>query len=204
MKKDFRQQLRYYRDLEPWKVWTRSVCYQSVYEDLESKKPLNMTDLRLQMDLELQEKDYVAQGYVGITRQMVVDEISKFEEYLPAIQQHISLGWPKRKAPSYDPAWMDLYPQEKRDAIITRLVTEEVTFENHLQVLHRTYPEVPNFEKYSQVYYRWYGNNYLRNSIAKAEEEKNGWKHVVKAMAKIDMVDTWRLREMLPVELKNV
>ena len=72
-----------------------------------------MTDLRLQMDVEFQEKDYVAQGYVGITRQMVLDEISKFEEYIPAIQQHISLGWLKRKALSYDSAWMDLYPQEK-------------------------------------------------------------------------------------------
>ena len=118
LKKDFRQQLRYYRDLEPWKVWTRSVCYQSVYEDLEMKKPLNMTDLRIQLDLDLREKDYVREGYVGITRQMALDEINKFAEYLPAINQHISLVWPKRKAPSYDPAWMDLYPQEKRDEIM--------------------------------------------------------------------------------------
>ena len=136
-------------------------------------------DLRIQLDLDLREKDYVREGYVGITRQMVIDEINRFEEYLPAIKQHISLVWPKREAPpSYDPAWMDLYPQEKRDEIMARPVTEEVTFENYVYVLHRTYPEVPSFEKYSKAYYRWYGNNYLRNSIAKAEEEKmdgNTW-----------------------------
>ena len=109
LKKDFRQQLHYYRDQEPWKVFTRSMCYLNVYEDLARKKPLNMMDLRIQLDLDLREQDYLAQGYVGITRQMVLDEINKFEEYLPAIQQHVSLTW-KREAPSYNPAWMDLHP----------------------------------------------------------------------------------------------
>jgi hypothetical protein len=70
-------------------------------------------------------------------------------------------------------------------------------------VLNQVYPEVPTFEKYSQRYYRWYGNEYLRNSIAKAGEEKNRWKHVVKDMAKVDMVDTWKLREIFPEELKD-
>jgi len=143
LKRDFRKQLHYYRDQEPWKVFTRSVCYQNVYEDLEMKRPLNMTDLKIQVDFDLREKDYVEQGYVGITRQMVLDEINKFEEYLPAINQHISLVWPKREAPSYNPAWMDLYSREKSDEIMRRPVTEKITFENHVYVLHRTYPEVP-------------------------------------------------------------
>ena len=86
-----------------------------------------MTDLRIQMDLALQEKDYIVQGYVDITRQMVLDEINKFEEYLPAIQQHVELVWPKKEAPSYNPAY--LYSREKRDEIIGRPVTEEITFE---------------------------------------------------------------------------
>ena len=50
LKKDFKQQLHYYRDQEPWKVFTRSICYQNVYTDLERKKPLNMMDLRIQLD----------------------------------------------------------------------------------------------------------------------------------------------------------
>jgi len=30
LKDEFRQQLNYYRDQEPWKVWTRHTCYESV------------------------------------------------------------------------------------------------------------------------------------------------------------------------------
>jgi len=204
LKDEFRQQLHYYRDQEPWKVWTRDTCYQSVWKDLEENKELDMTELRILMDLDLREKDYIDKGFTNVTRKMVLDEINKFEQYLPAIQQHVILAWPNRYAPSYDSAWQNQYSLQQQEEINSREVQEKITFENHVYVLNQVYPEVPTFEKYSQRYYRWYGNEYLRNSIAKAGEEKNGWKHVVKDMAKIDMVDTWKLRELFPEELKDI
>ena len=114
---------------------------------------------------------------------MVLDEINKFEQYLPAIQQHVILAWPNRYAPSYDPAWQNQYSLQQQEEMNSREVQEKITFENHLYVYNQVYPEVPTFEKYSKRYYRWYGSEYLRNSIAKAGEEKNGWKHVLKDMA---------------------
>jgi hypothetical protein len=104
LKDEFRQQLHYYRDQEPWKVWTRDTCYQSVWKDLEENKELDMTELRILMDLDLREKDYIDKGFTNVTRKMVLDEINKFEQYLPAIQQHVILAWPNRYAPSYDSA----------------------------------------------------------------------------------------------------
>ena len=111
LKDEFRQQLNYYRDQEPWKVWTRNTCYQSVWKDLEENKELDMTELRILMDLDLREEDYIDKGFTNVTREMVLNEINKFEQYLPAIQQHVILArlMSNRAAPSYDPAWKNQY-----------------------------------------------------------------------------------------------
>ena len=92
LKDEFRQQLHYYRDQEPWKVWTRNTCSQSVWKDSEVNKKLDMTELRILMDLDLREKDHLNKGFTIVTREMVLDEIKKFGQYLPAIQQYVILA----------------------------------------------------------------------------------------------------------------
>jgi len=81
-----------------------------------------MTELRTLMDLDLREKDYIDKGFTNVTRKMVLDEINKFEQYLPAIQQHVILAWPNRYAPSYDSAWQNQYSLQQQEEINSREV----------------------------------------------------------------------------------
>ena len=130
LKDEFRQQLNYYRDQEPWKVWTRNTCYQSVWKDLEENKELDMTELRILMDLDLREEDYLDKGFTNVTREMVLNEINKFGQYLPAIQQHVI----QRVTLFYDPAWQNQYSLQQQEEMNSREVQEKITFENHLYV----------------------------------------------------------------------
>ena len=117
LKKGFRQRLHYYRDQEPWQIWTRDRCYKHVRKYIDAGEKLDMEDLRVYMEQYLTEKEYTKQGF-NVNKNMILKEYNKFEHYLPVIREHVDKTYSRLSVPVYDPDWSKRYTLNKINEII--------------------------------------------------------------------------------------
>ena len=84
---------------------------------------------------------------------------------------------------------------------------QPVRFSNHFLDLLEIYPEIPLFEVYKTVYYKWYGNGILKEASIRARDQlprEKQWKLLVKQMVNYDVVDKFKLEEMYPNIMKTI
>ena len=190
LSKHFRDQLIYYEDIKPWKLYIRKIIWEHVQQQGV------IADITEQANRFFDHGDtkkllfhYFATTPQKVTDQEIIKEIDNFEINYRVIADYIQ-SMNVNGIPTADMNWVPTHDIKVEYDNSYKMALPARAFVRYWYANVDKEKKAPLFHLYRKRYYDWVGNDALhKTETAINYAPKHMWKPVLKQMVKTDLVD---------------